>query len=338
MTWSAGICMQLTQAPLLRYPSLQVFTVSGGSQLHRAPRTGLTLWRSYGIDVSELDSCLHIASVLISAELLSDQAWLLCLCVSLVSSLQRAVVLLPAWLACGVECAVWCISSFNVSACVGKWTANGANGLAFQASCRGVTYPVVKLTWRFIISAWEYRLSTCNIFINHHQAFSSPVNWSTGLLQARSSSALACASSDAGSNTWYDCKPSHLAVPDVLKNSTRVSPPEGPLIKFSNFKSFTLLTCVRPYPPAAAVALLVSWILLIPSLPIGIRHWLYTLGSATFLGAVFDAMGEVTRLLTGILAAPAFDKPWLVGVQPSGFTFKNWVKENSDPPSWSQIW
>lgn len=62
------------------------------------------------------------------------------------------------------------------------------------------------------------------------------------------------------------------------------------------------------------MALLVSWLLLVPSLPIGVRHWLYTLGSATFLGAVFDAMGELTRLATGILAAPAFDKPWLVGV------------------------
>lgn len=40
--------------PVFCFLCATVFTVSGGSQLHRAPRTGLTLWRSYGIDVSKL--------------------------------------------------------------------------------------------------------------------------------------------------------------------------------------------------------------------------------------------------------------------------------------------
>jgi hypothetical protein len=58
--------------------------------------------------------------------------------------------------------------------------------------------------------------------------------------------------------------------------------------------------------------MLVSWVLALPSLPVMVRHWLYTLASATFLTGVFDLLGAVAYLSLGITAAPTFDRPWLV--------------------------
>ncbi|GLI68309.1 hypothetical protein VaNZ11_012670, partial [Volvox africanus] len=59
-------------------------------------------------------------------------------------------------------------------------------------------------------------------------------------------------------------------------------------------------------------AMLVSWVLVLPYLPVMVRHWLYTLASATFLTAVFDIMGAAAHWTVGITAAPSFDRPWLV--------------------------
>ncbi|GLC62928.1 hypothetical protein PLESTB_001960700 [Pleodorina starrii] len=62
---------------------------------------------------------------------------------------------------------------------------------------------------------------------------------------------------------------------------------------------------------STGVAMLVSWVLALPGLPVMVRHWLYTLASATFLTGMFDVLGAAAYLLLGITAAPTFDKPWL---------------------------
>ncbi|EFJ48280.1 hypothetical protein VOLCADRAFT_91024 [Volvox carteri f. nagariensis] len=62
---------------------------------------------------------------------------------------------------------------------------------------------------------------------------------------------------------------------------------------------------------SVGTAMLVSWVLALPYLPVMVRHWLYTLASATFLTGVFDILGAVAYLGLGITAAPAFDRPWL---------------------------
>ncbi|KAG2500512.1 hypothetical protein HYH03_001289 [Edaphochlamys debaryana] len=62
---------------------------------------------------------------------------------------------------------------------------------------------------------------------------------------------------------------------------------------------------------STGVAMLVSWVLAIPGIPVMVRHWLYTLASATFLCGVFDLLGAFAHMTLGITAAPTFDRPWL---------------------------
>ncbi|KXZ44759.1 hypothetical protein GPECTOR_62g874 [Gonium pectorale] len=59
------------------------------------------------------------------------------------------------------------------------------------------------------------------------------------------------------------------------------------------------------------VAMLVSWVLAVPGIPVMVRHWLYTLASATFLTGVFDVLAAGAHVALGITSAPTFDKPWL---------------------------
>ncbi|PNH01863.1 putative long-chain-alcohol O-fatty-acyltransferase 1 [Tetrabaena socialis] len=61
----------------------------------------------------------------------------------------------------------------------------------------------------------------------------------------------------------------------------------------------------------ARVAMLVSWVLALPRIPVMGRHWLYTLASATFLTGAFDLLAAFAHMALGIHSAPTFDKPWL---------------------------